>query len=272
MLRPALGHLRAIDVTTDVVQAWQRRWQEQGTSNATCNRRGNVLRRAFRLGQRAGKVHVAPFVPRLKEQSRRGRYLSGTDAATLDEHLPPYLKPVFSFAYVNATRKGQLCRTLRRYVDLERGVVSWPPDECKHGEPHTLPLEGASLELVASLMKRPPLWCPYLFHSPRCAPGHRPSKAYGCIGDFKRAFSTALKAAGLPAGRKHGGYTFHHTRNTAATNLRAEGMSTADIMDIGGWRTAEMVRRYDLKDVEALKRRLAAARTAKPTPLHSVSR
>jgi hypothetical protein len=31
-------------------------------------------------------------------------------------------------------------------------------------------------------------------------------------------------------------------------------------MDIGGWKTAEMVRRYDLKDLEALRARLETAR------------
>jgi hypothetical protein len=65
-------------VTTDVVQTWHRTWQASGISNPTINRRCNMLRRAFRLGQRARKVHVAPFIPRLKEQSARGRYITRT--------------------------------------------------------------------------------------------------------------------------------------------------------------------------------------------------
>jgi hypothetical protein len=141
-------------------------------------------------------------------------------------------------------------------------------------EPHTLVLEGTSLELIVSLMKKPPIHCNYLFHGPRCAPGHRPSKRYGCVGDFKRAWRTALKAAGLPVGRKHGGFVFHHTRNTAVTNLRASGLEEADCMQVTGHQTARVFRHHDCGVVEALRQRIAAARTKAATlrPLHSVSR
>jgi integrase len=273
-LRPAVGHLKAVDCTTDIVEALQLEWQQAGFSNATINRRCNTLRRSFNLARRAGKVPVVPYIPRLDEPSRRAPYLSVMDAATLDDHLPQYLKLVFDFAYEHGTRKGQLTRTLRRFVELGRGVIVWPPDQCKHREPHTLPLEGASLELVASLMQKPPLWCPYLFHGPRCRPGHQPSKRYGCVGDFGKAWRTALLAARLPVGRKAGGIVFHCTRNAAATNLRAGGMDEADCMKITGHQTSHVFRHYDLGNVEALRQRLAAARTkvATLTPLQSVAR
>ena len=104
-----------------MVEAWQLTWQQAGTGNGTINRRCNTLRRAFNLARRAGKLFVVPYIPRLDEPSRRARYLSTTDAATLDDHLPPYLRLVFAFAYEHGTRKGQLTRTLRRFVDLDRG-------------------------------------------------------------------------------------------------------------------------------------------------------
>lgn len=260
VLRPALAHLRAIDVTTDVVQAWQRRWQETGTSNPTINRRCNMLRRAFRLGQRARKVYLMPFIPRLKEQSPRGRYITPDDTTALLAHLPGHLRDLFTFARLYGTRKGQLARTRRRFVDLARGVIAWPPEECKHDEAHTVPLDGDGLALVERLMQHPPLHCPYLFHGPRCAPGAKSSREYGCVGDFKRAWRTAMKRAGLPIGRKEGGYTFHMTRNTAATDLRAGGMDEADAMKITGHQTAHVFKHYDLGDVDALRDRLTRAR------------
>jgi integrase len=273
-LRPAFGNLKAVDCTMDVIETVQLTWQEKQTSNAAINRRLNTLRAAFNLALRAKRIPGVPHVPHLDEPDRRGRHLSATDAAALDEKLPPYVKLVFMFALENGTRKGQLTRTLRRFVDLERGLIAWPKDECKAKEPHTLVLEGTSLELIVSLMKKPPIHCNYLFHGPRCAPGHRPSKRYGCVGDFKRAWRTALKAAGLPVGRKHGGFVFHHTRNTAVTNLRASGLEEADCMQVTGHQTARVFRHYDCGVVEALRQRIAAARTKAATlrPLHSVSR
>jgi hypothetical protein len=260
VLRPAVAHLRAIDVTTDVVQSWQRRWQEKGTSNPTINRRCNMLRRAFRLGQRARKVHLGPFIPRLKEQSPRGRYITPTDTTAILAQLPAHLRDFFSFARLYGTRKGQLARTQRRFVDLDRGVIVWPPAESKDDQAHTLPLDGDGFGLVKTLMTRPPLFCPFLFHGPRCAPGQLASKEYGCLGDFKRAWRTAMKRAGLPIGRKEGGYTFHMTRNTAATDLRAGGMDEADAMKITGHQTAHVFKHYDLGNVDALRERLTRAR------------
>jgi integrase len=124
-------------------------------------------------------------------------------------------------------------------------------------------------------MASPPLWCPYLFHGPRCAPGHTPSKRYGCVGDFKKTWAAACKAAGFPVGRKAGGFVFHHTRNTAATNLRAGGLDEADAMKITGQQTSPVFRHYDLGNVDVLRERLAGARayarslpaTPKVTPI-----
>jgi integrase len=174
--------------------------------------------------------------------------------------LSPYLHPFVSFAYEHGIRKGQLARTQRRFVDLDRGVIGWPPDECKSREAHVVPLEGDALALVRGLMQAPPLWCPYLFHGRHCAPGRSPSKNYGCVGDCKKAWATACRKAGFPVGRKAGGFVFHNTRNSAATNLRAGGMAEADAMKITGHSTSGVFRLYDSGDVEALRGRLADAR------------
>jgi integrase len=262
VLTEAFGHLRAIDLSTDRVERCQRAWQEHGTTNATINRRGNVLQRAFNLGRQGRKVHFVPYIPRLTEQGARGRYIGEADARALRLNLPAYMRDFFAFALEHGIRKGQLARTQRRFVDLDRGVIEWPAAECKAKRAHTVPLEGDGLTIVERLMARPPLHCPYLFHGPRCAPGHAPSKAYGCIGDSKKAFRTAGKKAGLPIGRKAGGFVFHHTRNTAVTNLRAGGMQVEDAMQITGHQTSHVFRHYDLGNVEALRSRLADARSA----------
>ena len=172
----------------------------------------------------------------------------------------------FRVAVAVGIRKGQLARTLRRFVDLDQEAITWPPSECKARTAHTLPLAGETLAIVTDLMRRPPLHCPYLFHGPDCQPGQAPSKRYGCLGDFKKSWRTALRKAGLPQGRSTGGFVFHNTRNTAATDLRAGGMDEGDIMQVGGWKTAHVFRHYDLGDVHALRQRLTTAQ-AKVTAL-----
>ncbi len=142
-------------------------------------------------------------------------------------------------------------------------MIEWPASECKAGMPHTLPLEGESLAIVERAVANARPWCPYLFHGRDCAPGRDPrtmSRRYACLGNMRVAFQKACEAAGLPFGRKAGGFVFHHTRNTAATDLAAAGCTIEDVMKIGGWKTAAVARRYDLGNLEALRARIAAAR------------
>src|SRR5947208_13834566 len=87
------------------------------------------------------------------------------------------------------------------------------------------------------------------------------SARYACLGNLRMAFEKACKAAGLVVGRKHGGLVWHCTRNTAATDLAANGCAIEDVMTVGGWRTAEVARRYDLGNLDALRARITAART-----------
>src|SRR5205807_10107867 len=122
------------------------------------------------------------------------------------------LRPFFAFACACGIRKGQLARTQRRFVDVDRSVMEWPPTECKHKRAHVMPIDEEIAPLVDALLTSPPVHCPYLFHGPHCAPDRKPSKDYGCIGDFKKAWNSACKKAGFPVGRKAGGFVFHHTR------------------------------------------------------------
>ena len=64
---------------------------------------------------------------------------------------------------------------------------------------------------------------------------------------------------GLTYGRKQGGFIYHSTRNSAATNLRASGINEADAMKVLGHKTPSIFRRYNLGDTEALRARLTRA-------------
>ena len=86
------------------------------------------------------------------------------------------------------------------------------------------------------------------------------SKRYACLGNLRIAFQKACEAAKIPTGRKGGGLVWHCTRNTAATDLATAGCTIEDVMKVGGWKTADVARRYDLGNLDALRGRIAAAR------------
>src|SRR5262249_13701034 len=107
--------------------------------------------------------------------------------------LPAYLRDFVEFAYLCGTRKRQLALTTWAHWNPEGMELTWTADEVKAKLPHVLPLDGRALEIVQSRHEARRLYCRYIFHGPRCAPGHKPSVVYGCIGDFKKAWATASK-------------------------------------------------------------------------------
>jgi len=260
VLRRELGHLKVKDCTAPVIDAFQEAQQATGITNATVNKRCEVLRRAFNLAVRAGTIPTRPYIARLKVKPIRARYIQGADQALLAEHLPDYLIPVIEFARLNGTRRGQLTRTRKVYIDRERAVLTWPGNETKNGEPHMIPLDDAALAIIDRVLPTNP-WCPFLFHGPLCAPGRRPNRHYGCVGDFKKAWAKACIAAGMPVGRKNGGLTFHYFRNTAVTDMLGSGrLSIDEAMQMSAHKTTSMVRHYNLGNLTALRERLNEAR------------
>jgi hypothetical protein len=261
-LAAGIGLLRPSELRPQQIAAIGDGWKRAGVRNATINRRNAALRRAYALACQVGTLTAIPYFAMRDERrrGRRARYVPPADAILLLEHLPTYVARFFDFALENGIRRGQLARTRRQYVDHARAVIEWPPEECKARDPHVLPLEGRSLALVETLLAEARPWCPYLFHGRWCRAVRRPSKRYGCLGDFRRAWAAACRAAHLPVGGAAGGYIFHDTRRTAATTLRAGGMDEARTMKITGHKTAHVFRQYDLGDVERLREELAQAR------------
>jgi hypothetical protein len=277
-LRTLRGHVRAwrdagwaprrtADLTLDAVERQQRRWQVAGLSNTTINHYSGALRRAFHLALRARAVSAVPYLPRLdRGKTRRGQYLPPREIVLLLEQLPTYVVELFDFAREYGIRRGQLSRTERRWIDLDRELITYPPEEVKARDAHVVPLLAGThgLDQVRRLMAVAPPWCPYLFHGPRCAPARRPNKVYGCVGDFKKAWLAACRRAGLPVGRKAGGYIFHDTRNTAVSDLRQDkGFAEDQCMQITGHKTAHVFRHYKITDTVALKAELEAQLAAR---------
>ncbi len=190
---------------------------------------------------------------RLEERSPRGQRITASDADALHAQLPAYLRDPFTFTLATGVRRGQLSRTLRSYVDLDGECITWPASETKADEEHPVPVVGEALDVVQRNMAQAVPWCPYLFHGLRCLPGRTPGQ-WGCLGDFKAAWRRRARRRASAIGAAH------DTRVTAATELRAAGLSEGDCVALGGWKTRAVFDRYNLGDVEALRARLATAR------------
>jgi integrase len=246
-LRDTLGKKRARDLTTARVRRLTKEWQEAGITNATINRRLALLRRSYKLGKLLLDPAKLDFTDLLlDEHSPLGKYLDAVAFVAIQAALPPTCRDFFEFAYLCGTRKGQLARTTWAHWSPEAQEFTWSAAEVKAKRPHVLPLDGRPLSLIEALYAHRRLHCRYVFHGPRCAPGRSPSRQFGCIGDFKKAWATACRKAGFPIGRAAGGYVFHNTRHTAVTNLVNGGTPTHEAMAVSGHRTRSVFDRYSL--------------------------
>jgi hypothetical protein len=94
------GERKARDITSDRLTVYAAQRLEDGARAATVNYEMAVLRRAFRLGVRAGKVGTRPEFSMLHVDNARQGFFELEQYRAVVSHLPDYLKPVATAAYI----------------------------------------------------------------------------------------------------------------------------------------------------------------------------
>jgi integrase len=194
-------------------------------------------------------------VPRGADASRRqcveGFFERDQYEAVLS-HLPEFLRPVASVAYITGWRtKSELLTRQWRHVDFANGWLRLEPGESKNGDARNFPFTPelrtvleAQRELVRQIEKAQEVIIPWVFiHAPgtaRCEAGSR-------IKNFRGAWAKACKAAGVP------GRLVHDFRRTAVRNLERAGVSRSAAMKLTGHKTEAVYRRYAIVDSTMLQ-------------------
>ena len=124
------------------------------------------------------------------------------------------------------TQNGNI-RLKWKDVNLERGIITL--HETKNGERRILPITGHALELMKQHAKVMHINTDLVFPSE-----HNPKKSI----DIRTPFETALKRAGIKD------FRFHDLRHSAASYLAMNGATMAEIAEVLGHKTLQMVKRY----------------------------
>jgi hypothetical protein len=278
-LRHALGHLKIGDLRRVHLDDVFDRWQTVGieyparvleknpvhpVSGTTCNHGRRTLRAALRLAveKLGADVPRTLTFPRYDE-TVTGHKIEPADFYRILGYITPWQKAALvEMAYIAGVRKNQLRRTELRNVRVTQGLVTalvWESAKVKNRRPHTVPLgEGTRRQaIVQRLWEHRRLGCP-LFHV-----DGRP------IGELRSEWRRACKAAGVPCGRKVGGYVFHDTRVSCISNLADAGVPDTVARSISGHRTPSVHARYQITaertQADALdKAEAAVTKLAKP--------
>ena len=242
-VRSAWAHLhadlgadtRVLDVTADRLSRYVVDRQTAGAALATIQQELAALKRGFSLALRAGRLAHRPAFPVLHiENARRGFFEEG-DCRALLAHLPEYLRPVVTFAWLTGWRVPSEVLPLQwEQVDFTAGTVQL--QRSKNGEPRTFPFRAlpalqALLEdqraRTSALVAATGEAIPWVFHRHGAA-----------IRDFRHAWRVACARAGLM------GRIPHDFRRTAVRNLERAGVSRSVAMQLTGHKTEAVYRRY----------------------------
>lgn len=223
---PLIAPERALaSITHDEIAALAARKRRE-TSAISANRLlalvRAVLRRAWLKWQWLDRL---PAVELYREPRRRVRFLSADEAAAVLAALPEHLADVAAFSLATGLRMTNATRLEWSQVDLARAVAWIHADQAKARRPIAVPLNAAALAVLERVRGRHAR-AVFVYQG-------RP-----LVRANTRSWREALVRAGVA------NFRWHDLRHTWASWHIQAGTPIAELQELGGWETVEMVRRY----------------------------
>lgn len=246
--KEVLGDYRLADVTPALIV--EHRNALVGMQNkygraiglATANRYSQALGHVFTIAMKEwGWINQNPVanIAKYKEPRGRVRFLSDEERANLLEACKesdnPFLYTVVVLALSTGARKMEILGLKWQDIDFERKQIVL--HETKNDDRRVLPLQGFALGLMKDHAKVRKLGCDYVFPSKKASKNAQGKIIYQPI-DIRTAWENALEKAEIED------FRFHDLRHSAASYLAMNGASLAEIAEVLGHKTLQMVKRY----------------------------
>ena len=217
---------------------------EAGKAPATVLYELRMLRYAFKLVELP-----CPPLPTIEVNNVRRNFFEPHEFQTMVKHLPVYLRPVMTAAFLMGWRtQSELLPLQWKHVDFNSGVITLPTGSTKNGEGRAYPF-GKFPELVAlfharwqereDLQRARGIVIPWVFFRVEKT-AVKPIKSY----------TTAWNNARIKAGLSD--RWVHDFRRCGARSLRQAGVEESVAMGLLGQKTPSIYRRYDIVDLKDL--------------------
>ena len=165
-----------------------------------------------------------------KEPRGRVRFLSDDERVRLlaecKNSESQYLYTAVVLALSTGGRRMEILGLSWKDVDFDRGIITL--HETKNGDRRVLPLAGHALNLMKQHAKVRHVNCDLVF----------PGKSLKAPVDLRTPFETVLKRTEITD------FRWHDLRHSCASYLAMSGASLAEIAEILGHKTLQMVKRY----------------------------
>ena len=237
-LRGAFGAHRAIDITHKMLLAYVEKRTREGAQPATIRYELVVFGRMYTLAIRAEMLTTKPPLPTIRLRNARSGFFEADELARVLAALPADVAPAIEFASITGWRIGEIRGLTWAQVDVKGCVVRLEPGTTKNEEGRTFPFGAhprlgalivAQMKRTLALRQERGKIIRHVFH-----------REGEPLGDFKKAWKDACKAAGCP------GRLVHDLRRTAVRNLVRAGVSERVAMQLTGHRTRSVFDRYDI--------------------------
>lgn len=253
-LQPRLEGMDLTDITRDVLDWLISEGLDEGKSNATVNRRVQVVRAVLRRAQLEWDwLDKLPRFRLLKESQGRNRHLSRAEAARLLVELPEHLRAMVRFSLATGLRQANVKGLRWSRVDMQRGAAWVEATEAKGKRAIPVPLNAEALQVLTEQQGKHPEWV-FTFRG-------RPV-------EFKtgtKAWRNALKRAGIE------NFRWHDLRHTWASWHAQGGTPMHVLQKLGGWQTPAMVQRYAHLGMDDLKRYAEQVRMQELPPSYDLA-
>ncbi len=246
---------RAVEITSDRIQAYIAKRQGEGAANGTINRELGALKRMFSLAinKTPPKVGQMPHIPMLKESNIRSGFFEHEDFLALRGALPDYAQVAVTLAYYSGMRMGEVCSLQWDQVKLTDGKLYLKAQDTKTETPRVLYLTGDLLRVLEAWKQRcEAKWpkCPWICH-----------RGGVQLMSLKHSWRQACKRVGLgqmvndaEKDRKvWQGKIPHDFRRTAIRNMVRAGVPEKVAMVISGHKTRSVFDRYNIVNEADLK-------------------
>jgi integrase len=246
---------RAVEITKASVSEYQDTRLRKGAARNTVRYEVAVLSAAFGVAVEHDLLATKPIFRRPAEGEKRSGFFESADFTALVVELPADIASLVVFLRMTGWRRGEGVGLMWSQIDWDdpcypgehaepvpgaRACIRISESQTKGNDAREFPI-GEAPELRNLLLER---WQKrdglHVFHR-RGQP----------IGDFRKAWARACKAAQVP------GRLVHDLRRTAARDFRRAGVSEGEIMRLCGWKTRSMFDRYNVIDSADLSRAVA---------------
>ncbi len=223
------GHLRGMDLSAINREGLDRVIEarlSEGVSNATVNRTMEVVRAILRKAANEWEwTDRAPAVRMLPEPKRRIRWLTQEEAERLIVELPEHLAEMVRFSLATGLRKANVTELEWSQVNLQRRIAWIHADQAKARKAIGIPLNAEAILVLRRQMGE----------HPRFVFTHRGKPVRNVN---TKAWKAALRRVGIAD------FRWHDLRHTWASWHAQAGTPPNVLQELGGWESADMVRRY----------------------------